>query len=565
MKSKRKFYQHLEFKMVTLAIIPILILSIFSVLQSYKDQKELARLLSQQKMQASIVGVSELLNTMDAGDYKVEDGIYKKGNYNMQNIESSIKQILENSGISIAFFYGTEVMATASTEKRPVENSTYERIQQGDSFYKQNVQIAGVASFCYFEPLFQPSTGEIIGVICASSPMEVINAHTRSKIIEMVCFIDALSILGIVMSIISMRYIARTLTEGNKSLDEIAKGNLNVQIPQKYLIRKDELGDIMNSINKLSQTLIDILKDISNSSDDIVKFNYDINSSIHVFSDNIEHIGVAIEDIAKGATSQANETVVTNNTVQQIGVAIENMYQNLAELGSSSDKMNDYSDEAQKTFLDLVNINKEAQSSIDVVREKTFLTNESVQKIQAATDLITEIAEQTNLLSLNASIEAARAGEQGKGFAVVADEIRKLSDQSRNSAEQITSVANILIEDSNTSVIAINAVSEITNKQNEKLDITQQSFKMLHHEIELVNQAIQNIHDKAEGLNQSKDKIKEVTTQLSSIAELNAANTEETAAALTDLNTSIESFTKDAEKMSQLADILREHVDKFKF
>ena len=60
---------------------------------------------------------------------------------------------------------------------------------------------------------------------------------------------------------------------------------------------------------------------------------------------------------------------------------------------------------------------------------QTNQTNESVQKINKATELISSIAEETNLLSLNASIEAARAGESGRGFAVVAAQIQKLAEQ----------------------------------------------------------------------------------------------------------------------------------------
>ncbi len=85
--------------------------------------------------------------------------------------------------------------------------------------------------------------------------------------------------------------------------------------------------------------------------------------------------------------------------------------------------------------------------------------SKSVEKINVLSEAILKITEQTNLLALNAAIEAARAGEAGKGFSVVAEEIRKLAEESNNTANEIQEITKIVV----------NAVENLANNSNKIL------------------------------------------------------------------------------------------------
>jgi methyl-accepting chemotaxis protein len=276
-------------------------------------------------------------------------------------------------------------------------------------------------------------------------------------------------------------------------------------------------------------------------------------------------VDTAVGEIAKGATNQASETLHANTGVLDIGNVIDDTIANVSILSQSMGKMRDYNTTVRTTLSELSGISTQTKDSVIIVYDRTAATNVSANEIRSATNMITEIASQTNLLSLNASIEAARAGEMGKGFAVVADEIRKLSEQSKESAEKIGTVVNVLLENSNLSVSTMNEMSSVIEKQNTMIDNTKDVFTFLNDEISHVSHAVDGITSQTSVLENVKNKVLSIVENLAAIAQQNAASAQETSASMDELEETLDDCHNVIKRLVEIAEELSKDTSMFSF
>ncbi len=359
--------------------------------------------------------------------------------------------------------------------------------------------------------------------------------------------------------------LAKDIRKETAILQEL--GNLDFTKREKlkaFCGRKDEIGMIASASKSLVDAVHTVLLRLIGQSDELSKTSKWMKENSQTTSGTIKNLEHAVQEIAANATSQATETEKASVAVLHIGGQIVEAKEKSSALNRVAGRISTSNNAASGSLQALVDINHKAKTEIEKINAQTLSTNDSVLKIKDAAELITNIADETNLLALNASIEAARAGDQGRGFAVVADQIKRLAEQSNESAQYIGDIIVALLEDSSSAVKVMDDVREIMEQQSTHLITTEKCFNEVNRNIKRTHDEISALAQSIELTDTEREEVVEVVQNLSAIAEANAAGTEESLASIEMVNSMAVDVASAAEQLSHLSDIINQNIRKFK-
>lgn len=373
-------------------------------------------------------------------------------------------------------------------------------------------------------------------------------------------------ILIILLVLIIRQMLLKPLYALAPEIEKMSRYDLTIKdkaVLEKYALRKDEIGMISSGFLAMQGSLIQMVKNVqevaaklSHQSEDL----FDVCSEVH---DSSTQLSKTVDDVAEGATTQAQQTSEGSVQVGKLSDLIEVVEENMERLFAATNSVEE--------------IEKQGVSVLDVLVEKTSLNNESskqvhlvmeetsrqADKIKDASEQIRGIASQTNLLALNASIEAARAGEAGKGFAVVATEIGNLAQETNQLTSQIEQIIHELLAKMQEAVANIANMEQTTVEQNESVEQTRKKFEEITGTIQQMEEQCRRLADSTKDMKDSRRTIVDVINDLSALSEENAACMEEAAASVNLQNNSIEKVSLSSRDVAGLAESLNEEIDRF--
>ncbi|WP_243454331.1 methyl-accepting chemotaxis protein [Desulfosporosinus fructosivorans] len=372
----------------------------------------------------------------------------------------------------------------------------------------------------------------------------------------------AVAVLAFIIGALVARAIAKPLQIMLTNVQELASGNLGVN--KLKTTSKDEVGQLAQAFNLMTDSLAGLVRQVSESSTDVATSAYQLLNITEQSSNASGQIALSISEVAGGTEKQAGAVNETVSAMEQMNVNI----QRVAEAGQSvttlTSKTTTTTENGQRALTQAIahmgNISRDTQ----VVKETITLLAEGSEEIADIASIIAGITDQTNLLALNAAIESARAGEHGRGFSVVAEEVRKLAEKAKVATGQITALV-VLNQDNISRVISAMDLEEVhVNDGIKVLNTAGLGLSDILHMVIEVSVQVGGITSSIQQMASGSQQIVSGIQHIGAVSQVTADQATTVSAAIEEFTSSIDQINLSCQSLSDLAQDLQIGVSTFR-
>ncbi|RSL30211.1 methyl-accepting chemotaxis protein [Salibacterium salarium] len=396
-----------------------------------------------------------------------------------------------------------------------------------------------------------------------------INTHTaqvnnQGDNLVIICIVAGIgiTIMGLIIAIVLSNRMSSPIKLVSEKAKQLSNGDLTVE--NINVKSKDEVGQLAVNFNDMADNLRDLLGKTRTAAERVAATSEQLSASSQETSASTNEIATTIQDVSNSTESTRERSKESLSLMKELSINIKKVTEASAEAAEKAKETEKAAEDGNKEIThsseQMGIIDTQVQDSAEIVKQ----LGERSSEIGTIIETITSISEQTNLLALNAAIEAARAGEHGKGFAVVADEVRKLAEESNQSANKITQLIEGIQQETDR---AVEKMSQGQTEAKEGVAVIERAgtaFQTILTSIQEVGSQVQNVSDISKQMSANSSQVTTAVEEMSQVAETNAGSAQNVAAGTEEQLSAMEEISSSSEELSSMAQDLQEEVSKFK-
>ncbi|MGQ9631438.1 MAG: methyl-accepting chemotaxis protein [bacterium] len=359
-----------------------------------------------------------------------------------------------------------------------------------------------------------------------------------------------------------MGWITRPIRGMVSLTGEIVDGDLTRRID----IRSgDEIGILARAFNDMAENLQEIIKRVRDMTGRVSSASQELASAVTESTNSIVTVSSNIHEVSQWARDNANNLENVSRIVEELVTSsVEQMKSCSKEASARSDEADRSASEGETAVRDTVNAMGEIKSVVVSLADEVNELGEASKAIGDIIDTMRGIADQTNLLALNAAIEAARAGEQGRGFAVVAEEVRKLAEDSAQSAEEIDRLIRDILAKLGNAIEVMGAGRERVDRGTEVAATMGKKLEVIVGAIREIRKVIDTVITISTRQMQERERIYSIMNEVLNTTRKTASGAEEVSSAVEQQAATVQEISSFTEELRNMAEELYREVSRFR-
>ncbi|GMO01398.1 methyl-accepting chemotaxis protein [Parageobacillus thermoglucosidasius] len=518
-----------------------------------------------EKVKSDLALAYQYIDKKYEGDWVLKDGGLYKGDTKITHNYELVDEIGRLTGGTVTIFQENTRVATnvIRNGKRAVGTTVSDEVakvvlKEGKTYFGE-AEVVGEKYQTGYMPI-KNANGENIGIFYIGAPQKFIDSTISSFLTTFILSTFIVLVVSALIILWFTRKIRIRLSSVSNALQQAGEGNFTVEIEDRS---HDEIGQIADSYNKMKENLANLLKHVTTAAEQVAASSEELTASADQTALATEQVASGIQQVANGAEIQTSKVEANATALEQMAQGVTNIADRSTVITDLSRQMTIQAEDGGNSVQKTVEQMNEIQQSVSKSEEMINVLHERSKEIGTILDVISEIADQTNLLALNAAIEAARAGEQGKGFAVVADEVRKLAEQSRESAKRIAELIFSIQKDTENTVQMMKQATQNVKTGIEISQETMQKFSLILQGMKDISSQLEDISATAQQISAGIQELSSTANELAVVAKENAATSEEIAASTEEQLASMEEIASAAKSLENMAEELQKLVRTF--